>query len=80
LPHNVKRLYISSNEKPDTWIDIADTLDVKIEALKKHASQGDTHDVDQWMREWAERNGKEKGIKYSEAFRVMILERDEEEK
>ncbi len=80
LPHNVKRLYIYSNEKPDTWIDIGDTLDIKIEALKKHVSQGDTHDVDQWIREWAEDHGKEKGIKYSEAFRVMILEQDEKDK
>jgi LmbE family N-acetylglucosaminyl deacetylase len=78
LPHNVKRLYIHGNEKPDTWVDIADTLATKIEALKKHVSQGDTHDVDKWMHEWAEQEGKEKGIKYSESFRVMILENEED--
>ena len=78
LPHNVKRLYIHGNEKPDTWVDIADTLAAKIEALKKHVSQGDTHDVDKWMHEWAEREGKEQGIKYSESFRVMILENEED--
>jgi LmbE family N-acetylglucosaminyl deacetylase len=78
LPHNVKRLYIHGNEKPDTWVDIADTLDTKIEALKKHVSQGDTHDVDKWMHEWAEQDGKEKGIKYSESYRVMILENEED--
>ena len=80
LPHNVQRLYIHGNEKPDTWIDIGETLDIKIEALKKHVSQGDTHDVDQWMREWAEEEGKKKGIKYSESYRVMILQKDEEHK
>jgi LmbE family N-acetylglucosaminyl deacetylase len=78
LPHNVKRLYIHGNEKPDTWVDIAETLATKIEALKKHVSQGDTHDVDKWMHEWAEQEGKEKGIKYSESFRVMILENEED--
>ena len=78
-PHNVRRLYIHGNEKPDTWIDISETLDKKIEALKKHVSQIDTHDVDKWMHEWAEEEGKEKGIKYAEAYRVMILQRDEEE-
>ena len=78
LPHNVKRLYIHGNEKPDTWVDIAETLETKIEALKKHVSQGDTHDVDKWMYEWAEREGKEKGIKYSESYRVMILENEED--
>ena len=78
LPHNVKRLYIHGNEKPDTWVDIGETLETKIEALKKHVSQGDTHDVDKWMYEWAEREGKEKGIKYSESYRVMILENEED--
>ena len=78
LPHNVKRLYIHGNEKPDTWVDIGETLDIKIEALKKHVSQGDTHDVDKWMHEWAEQEGKEKGIKYSESFRVMLLENEED--
>ncbi len=79
LPHNVKRLYIHGNENADTWIDISDTLDCKIRALQKHVSQIDTHDVDKWMREWAEDEGKKKGIKYAESFRVMILQRDEEE-
>jgi LmbE family N-acetylglucosaminyl deacetylase len=78
LPHNVKRLYIHGNEKPDTWVDIGETLDTKIEALKKHVSQGDTHDVDKWMHEWAEQDGREKGIKYSESYRVMILENEED--
>ena len=78
-PHNVKRLYIHGNEKPDTWVDISDTLATKIVALQKHVSQIDTHDVDKWMHEWAEEEGKAKGLKYAEAYRVMILQRDEEE-
>ncbi len=78
-PFNVKRLYIHGNEKPDTWVDISETLEKKIEALKKHVSQIDTHDVDNWMHEWAEEEGKDHGPKYSEAFRVMILQRDKEE-
>jgi LmbE family N-acetylglucosaminyl deacetylase len=76
-PHNVKRLYVHGNEKPDTWVDISETLPTKIEALKKHISQIDTHDVDDWIRQWAEEEGKEKGIQYAEAYRVMILQRDE---
>ncbi|HEX8990698.1 MAG TPA: PIG-L deacetylase family protein [Anaerolineales bacterium] len=78
-PHNVKRLYVHGNEKPDTWVDISETLDTKIRALQQHVSQIDTHDVDKWMREWAEEEGKAKGLKAAEAFRVMILQRDEEQ-
>jgi LmbE family N-acetylglucosaminyl deacetylase len=78
-PHDVKRLYVSGTEKPDTWIDINETIDIKIEALKQHVSQIDTHEVEKWMHEWAENTGKEKGIKYAEAYRVMLL-KDEEDK
>jgi LmbE family N-acetylglucosaminyl deacetylase len=76
-PHDVKRLYIHGNEKPDTWVDIGETMDVKIAALKRHVSQVDTHEVDDWIRKWAEEDGKEKGFKYAEAYRVMILQQEE---
>jgi len=76
-PHNVKRLYIHGNEKPDTWIDISETIEIKIEALKKHVSQSDTHDVDDWIKKWGEEDGKERGMKYAEAYRVMILQEEE---
>ena len=77
-PHNVKRLYVHGSEKPDTWVDISATIDLKLEALKKHFSQGDTHDSEQRLRDWAVEEGKARGLRYAEAFRVMILERDED--
>ena len=79
-PHNVKRLYIHGSEKSDTWIDISETIDIKIEALQKHVSQVDAHEVDKWMRDWAKEEGKEKGLDFAEAYKVMILQKDEEEK
>jgi LmbE family N-acetylglucosaminyl deacetylase len=77
-PHNVKRLYIHGVENPNTWIDISETIDIKIEALKKHVSQVDTHDVDKWMRDWAREDGKAKGLEYSESYKVMILQNEED--
>ena len=77
-PHNVKRLYIHENEKTDTWVDISETIETKIKALKKHESQIDTHEVDKWIYEWAQETGKAKGIKYAEAYRVMILQNEED--
>lgn len=77
-PHNVKRLYIHGAEKPDTWVDIAATLETKIAALKQHVSQVDTHAAETWMREWAQAEGREKGLEYAEAYKVMILQREEE--
>lgn len=77
-PHNVKRLYLHGPEKPDTWVDITDTLDVKIAALKKHASQLGDWNPEKMMREWAQQAGKEKGLPYAEAYKVMVLEEQEE--
>jgi LmbE family N-acetylglucosaminyl deacetylase len=74
-PHSVKRLYLHGSEKPDVWIDTAETIEIKVRALRRHRSQvGEGKDLDQRMREWAEEEGKPRGLKYAEAFRVMVLE------
>lgn len=78
MPHDVARLYIHGSEKPDTWVDISETLDLKIQALKKHFSQSDTHESEKMIREWAEEEGKAGGLRYAEAFRVMLLHKDED--
>jgi LmbE family N-acetylglucosaminyl deacetylase len=77
-PHNVKRLYLHGPEKPDTWVDISETIDAKITALKKHASQLGDWDPEKMIREWAAEEGKEKGMSYAEAYKVMVLENEED--
>ena len=76
-PHNVKRLYIHGSEKSNTWVDISQTIDLKIEALRKHASQLGDWDVDKEMREWAAEEGREKGLEFCESFKVMTLVNEE---
>jgi LmbE family N-acetylglucosaminyl deacetylase len=78
-PHDVKRLYIHGTEKSNTWVDITETMDVKVRALQQHVSQIDPNEVGKWMIEWAEEEAKDKGMKYAEAYKVMILRKDEEE-
>lgn len=77
-PHDVQRLYVHGTEKPDTWVDISETLELKIQALKKHFSQSDTHDSDRMIRQWAAEEGKAGGLRYAESFRVMMLHKDED--
>lgn len=77
-PHNVKRLYLHGPEKPDTWVDITATIDTKIAALKKHASQLGDWDPEKMIREWAAEEGKEKGMNYAESYKVMVLENEED--
>ena len=76
-PHNVKRLYLHGPEKPDTWVDISSSIDLKVAALKKHVSQLGDWDPEKMIREWAEGDGKEHGMQYAEAYKVMILEQEE---
>jgi len=78
-PHNVKRLYVHGVEKPDSWVDISSTLALKLEALKKHVSQiGGEKDLEKKLRDWAAEEGKSAGLACAEAFKVMILEREED--
>jgi len=79
-PHEVKRLYVHGSEKSDTWVDITETLDTKIKALQQHASQIPVDEVGKWITDWAAEEAKDKGMKYAESYRVMILKKDEEEK
>jgi LmbE family N-acetylglucosaminyl deacetylase len=74
-PHSVRRLYLHGSEKPDAWIDTSETIEIKIEALRRHRSQvGKAKDLGKMIREWAEEEGKPRGLKYAEAFRVMVLD------
>jgi LmbE family N-acetylglucosaminyl deacetylase len=78
-PHKVKRIYVHGAENNDTLVDITQTIDLKIAALKKHASQLKDWDPEKMIRDWAKEEGKKKKIKYAEAFRVMINEEDQPE-
>src|SRR4249920_352950 len=42
--HRVRRLYLFWSDKADTWVDVSDTLERKVEALRAHASQIDDPD------------------------------------
>jgi LmbE family N-acetylglucosaminyl deacetylase len=76
-PHRVHRVYVYGNSEPNVWIDISDTVEVKIAALKQHASQMGEWDPTERIREWSAEVGKDKGFAHAEAFRVIVLVRPE---
>jgi LmbE family N-acetylglucosaminyl deacetylase len=78
LPHKVKRVYIHGADKPDTWVDVSGTLDVKTAALRKHVSQLGDWDPEKMIREWAAEEGKDHGLAFAEAYKVMIMEEEED--
>jgi len=78
-PHEVGRVYIYGSDQANEWVDIGDTLPVKIEALKKHASQLEDWDPTERITDWSVEVGKDHGLAHAESFRVMTLVRPEPE-
>ncbi len=78
-PHEVKRVFIHGSEKPDTFVDIRETMGVKVAALQEHRSQIHDWDPGEMLREWAQEEGKPQGLEAAEAFRQIILKEDKQE-
>ena len=72
-PHHVETLWIHGAEKPDTWVDISDTLAVKLAALKEHKTQMGEWDPTEMITEWSREQGRKKKLAAAEAYRVMRL-------
>jgi LmbE family N-acetylglucosaminyl deacetylase len=73
-PFEVPNLWLSA-EEPDTYVDITKTIDLKIEALRRHESQG-TGDAEEWVRERARELGEQSGTEYAEGFRAFSFTED----
>ena len=72
-PYKITQVYISSPGVADTWIDITDFMDVKIDALRAHASQMGDWDPDGPIREWNTLDGEKHDppVPYAEDFRYF---------
>jgi LmbE family N-acetylglucosaminyl deacetylase len=75
-PHKVKRVFVHGAERPDTYIDIADVLDVKLAALREHRSQLGDWDPTEMITGWARMQGKSRRLSAAEAFRLMRLDEE----
>ncbi|MGD1975578.1 MAG: hypothetical protein PVG73_16030, partial [Desulfobacterales bacterium] len=68
------QIYFFGTANPNSWIDISETIETKIEALQAHKSQvGEFEDLSAWVRERFGQLGKEKGVAYAEAFRKLVI-------
>jgi hypothetical protein len=68
-------VYITSRENADLWIDISDTIDLKVAALYEHVSQiGDRHaEVEGWVRDGARRVAEGQDMEYAECYKFIRL-------
>jgi LmbE family N-acetylglucosaminyl deacetylase len=75
-PHKVEELYVSGVDNPDTFVDITDYIEKKIEALRCHRSQVRDADGEAFaarIRAMAARTGERFGVPFAEAFQRIQL-------
>ena len=73
-PHRVRQLYVYGNDQANVWVDVTETIDQKIAALKQHASQIGDWDPTEMVEEWSAEVGKEKGLAHAESYRVITFQ------
>lgn len=78
LAHKPRKVYVTSWAEADVYVNIEETIELKIAALRAHKSQMRDWDPEQSIRGWAAERGKGKEMAYAEGFRVVTLVSDEE--
>ena len=77
VPHPVRRLYLFWSNHPTVWVDVTETIDRKVNALRAHASQIEHPErLEQRIRDWAREEGTKLGVDAAEALRVIIIDED----
>jgi LmbE family N-acetylglucosaminyl deacetylase len=73
-PHSVNTIMLFFSHQPNIWVDITDTIETKIAALREHASQlRQPAELEQRIREWAAEDGQRIGRPAAESFRLVKL-------
>lgn len=71
--HKPRKVYVTVWEKGDVFVDISETIEMKVEALRAHKSQMRDWDPAEMVRQWAAETAKGKEMTYAEAYRVVTL-------
>lgn len=72
-PHKVSEIYLFATLEADTFVDITDTVELKIQALQCHRSQLPPESVEARVRDWAAELGRKYGAAFAEEYRRIIL-------
>lgn len=70
--HQIEEVYLFGTDQPDVWIDISDTFERKVEAIRQHSSQvSNPIEIIRHVEEWNSHVGRAKGFAYAEAFKLI---------
>jgi LmbE family N-acetylglucosaminyl deacetylase len=75
--HKVRKVFVTSWGEGGLCVDIGETIDIKIEALRAHKSQMKEWDPAPMIKEWAAEAAKGHEMSFAETFRVITLVNDE---
>jgi LmbE family N-acetylglucosaminyl deacetylase len=72
-PHQVAGLLLSGTFEPDVWVDISDSLELKVAAVQCHESRvgGDPALVAELLRTRTAESGAQVGVSHAESFRHL---------
>ena len=75
LPHCVKEIFFGPlTAEPNFYVDISETIDLKLKALECYRSQlGDRDGIRDFIRDWAREVGAPKSIPFAEAYRRIAM-------
>lgn len=72
-PHQVSEIYMWGSERPNTYIDISETVDAKALSLSRHVSQmREPERLRERTRNRARRIGERAGLPFAEAFHRVV--------
>ena len=71
-PHKVREVWVAGTSATDFFVDITDTLELKLQALLAHKSQVSER-VREFVPERAKKVGESAGMEYAEGFRRLVL-------
>lgn len=78
-PHVVRRLYFFWPDHPNAWVDVSATIGRKVDALRAHVSQMKHPErLAERIHSWAAEEGEAIGSEAAEAYRVVVIEEDDE--
>jgi LmbE family N-acetylglucosaminyl deacetylase len=75
--HKTRKVYVTGRYQNELFVNITDTIEIKIAALRAHVSQMRDWDPEPMVKQWAAERAAGKEMDYAESFRVITLEDDE---